>query len=203
MERRRFLIVKRRVKGGIVPLRWWSAVGLAPSRASGTETKWLVRRSLGEGGRCRYMPAGLPRRSVAEMGATRPRRDQVHSKYLLYRKISHCLPSAQFPYGLGEAGERTAEVMSGTAWRQDSCRLFAFPGPGARVRGRGGETGDGEPGRGGRGMSGDFGRRLDIISSHLFSNCENIIIPLKGMNGQELSARSFGLEAGPDDHSRS
>ena len=37
--------------GGIVPLRWWSAVGLAPSRASGTETKWKYRN----------MPAGATR----------------------------------------------------------------------------------------------------------------------------------------------
>ena len=96
----------------------WSAVGLTPSRASGTETKW----------RCRYMPAGLPRRSGAEMGATRPRppapiknqqaislrffpgpygsacvqhaepslaETRCIANKLLYRKISHCLVHSQ------------------------------------------------------------------------------------------------------------
>ena len=90
-----------------MPLRWWSAVGLAPSRASGTETKW----------RCRNMPAG----------ATRPRppapikNQPVYWRFfpgpygsacgqhaepslaetrciankLLYRKISHCLVQSQ------------------------------------------------------------------------------------------------------------
>ena len=36
----------------------------------------------------------------------------------------HADPSAQFPYGLGEAGERAAEVMAAAG---ESCRLFAFP----------------------------------------------------------------------------
>ena len=36
----------------------------------------------------------------------------------------HAAPSAQFPYGLGEAGERAAEVMEGTDWRQALLRFW-------------------------------------------------------------------------------
>ena len=87
-----------------MPLRWWSAVGLAPSRASGTETKW----------RCRYMPAGAtrprPPAPIKNQQAISLRffpepygsacvqhaepslaETRCIANKLLYRKISHCL----------------------------------------------------------------------------------------------------------------